>query len=92
MESAVGTGMGVLVALIIMCVVGGIAGLLASIVVKGTGFGLLGNIIVGIVGANIAGWILPALGINLGGIIGVIIAATIGAILVLLAIKLIRKA
>ena len=55
--------------------------------------GLLANIIVGIVGANIEGWILTAIGIHLGGgIIGVIIAATIGAVLVLLAIKLIRKA
>ncbi len=69
-----------------ICVIGGIAGWLASIVVKGTGMGLFGDIIVGIAGANIAGWIFPALGIN----IGVVIAATIGAILVLPAIKLIR--
>lgn len=76
-----------------ICVIGGIAGWLASIVVKGTGMGLFGDIIVGIAGANITGWMFPALGINIGDeIIGVIIAATIGAILMLPAIKLIRKA
>ncbi len=65
-----------------ICVIGGIAGWLASIVVKGTGMGLFSDIIVGIAGANITGWMFPALGINIGDeIIGVIIAATIGAFL-----------
>ena len=47
-------------------IVGAIAGWLAGLVVKGYGFGLIGNIVVGIVGAVIAGWLFPKIGINLG--------------------------
>ena len=52
--------------LIIWLIVGAIAGWLAGLIVKGFGFGLLGNIVVGIVGAFIAGFLLPRLGITLG--------------------------
>src|SRR5262249_54706083 len=54
-------------ALIILIIVGAIAGWLAGIIVKGVGFGLVGNIIVGIVGAFIGTWVLGALGIMIGG-------------------------
>ena len=50
--------------IIIWIIVGAIAGWLAGMVVKGGGFGLIGDIIVGIVGAMIAGWLLPQLGIR----------------------------
>ncbi len=60
---------------------------------KGYGFGLLGNIVVGIVGAFIAGWLFPALGVTLGtGIIAAIIHAAIGAIILLLLIRLVKSA
>ena len=63
-------------------IVGAIAGLLAGLVVKGSGFGLIGDIIVGIIGAVIAGWLSPRLGIYIGGgIISQIIAAFIGAVI-----------
>ena len=52
--------------IIIWLIVGAIAGWLAGMVVKGGGFGLIGDIIVGIVGAVIAGWLLPRLGIEIG--------------------------
>ena len=52
--------------IIIWLIVGAIAGWLAGMVVKGGGFGLIGDIIVGIVGAVIAGWLLPQLGIVIG--------------------------
>ena len=58
---------------------------------KGAGFGLVGNIIVGIAGALVAGFLLPNL-IPIGGIPGQIISATIGAIILLFVISLIRKA
>ena len=62
-------------------------------VVKGGGFGLIGDIIVGIVGAVIAGWLLPQLGIVIfGGIIAAIIDAFIGAVILLLIVKLIKRA
>ena len=79
--------------LIIFLIIGGIAGWLASMIVKGAGFGLVGDIIVGIIGAFIAGAILPRLGILIGGgIIGSIINATIGAVILLLVIKVIKRA
>lgn len=78
--------------IIIWLIVGGLAGWLAGLIVRGYGFGLLGNIIVGIVGALIAGWLLPQLGIMIGGgTLGEIINAVIGAIILLLIIGLIRR-
>src|SRR5450759_5808312 len=62
--------------------VGLIAGWLAGQIVQGTGFGIVGDLIVGIVGAFIGSWLLPQLGIHLGsGIIAAIINATIGALI-----------
>ena len=55
--------MGILAALVI----GAIAGWLAGLIVRGAGFGLIGNIVVGIIGALVAGWLLPQLGVVLGG-------------------------
>src|SRR6516162_5964039 len=54
-------------ALIIWLVIGAIAGWLAGMLVKGYGFGLVGNIVVGIAGAFIAGWLLPQIGFILAG-------------------------
>jgi uncharacterized membrane protein YeaQ/YmgE (transglycosylase-associated protein family) len=78
--------------LIIWILVGAVAGWLAGLIVKGGGFGLFGDIIVGIVGAFAGGWLLPRLGVFLGdGLVGVIVSATIGAIVLLLVLRLIRR-
>ena len=78
--------------LIILLIVGAIAGWLAGTIVKGYGFGLIGNIIVGIIGAFIGGWLFPSLGLwDLPGIVGVIVSATLGAIILLVIIGLIRR-
>ncbi|MBK8009038.1 MAG: GlsB/YeaQ/YmgE family stress response membrane protein [Rhizobiales bacterium] len=78
--------------LIILLIVGAVAGWLAGVIMKGFGFGLIGNIIVGIVGAAIASWLFPFLGVSLGaGIVGSIISATIGAIILLFIIGLVRR-
>ena len=80
-------------ALIIWLIVGAIAGWAAGQVVKGGGFGLIGDIIVGIVGAFIAGFLLPKIGLMIGGgIIGAIINAFIGAVILLLILRLIKRA
>ena len=80
-------------AIIILLIVGGIAGWLAGLIVTGGGFGLIGNIVVGIVGAVIAGWLLPRIGLYIGSdIIGDIINALIGAIILLVIIMLVRRA
>ena len=78
------------VAIIIMLAIGAVAGWLAGQVFSGSGFGLIGNIIVGIVGAIIAGYLLPGY-IPVAGIGGQIISATIGAIILLFVISLFRR-
>jgi len=66
---------------------------LAGQLIKGFGFGLIGNIIVGIVGAAIASYLLPAIGVSIAtGIVGSIIHATFGAVVLLLGIKLLKRA
>ena len=80
-------------AIIIILIVGAVAGWLAGLIVQGIGFGLLGNIVVGIVGAFIAAWLLPRIGIVIGGgMIASIINATIGAVILLVIIGLIKRA
>jgi uncharacterized membrane protein YeaQ/YmgE (transglycosylase-associated protein family) len=82
-----------LVAIFVWLIIGAIAGWLAGVVVKGGGFGLVGDIVVGIIGAVVAGYLFPTLGISLGGgIIGAIIAAAIGAVIILVIVKLIKRA
>jgi uncharacterized membrane protein YeaQ/YmgE (transglycosylase-associated protein family) len=77
--------------LLVILFVGLVAGWLAGQIVQGTGFGIIGDMAIGIVGAFIGDWMLPRLGIQLGfGIIGAIIDATIGAIVLLLIIRLVR--
>jgi uncharacterized membrane protein YeaQ/YmgE (transglycosylase-associated protein family) len=81
-------------AIIIALIVGGIAGWLAGLLVQGTGFGLVGDIVVGILGALIASWLFPMLGLSLavgGGIIGLIILAFIGAVILLLVVRVIKQ-
>ena len=77
--------------LLIIVVVGLVAGWLAGQLVQGTGFGLVGDLIIGVAGAFVGGWLLPQLGIRLGsGTISAIIDATIGALILLLIMRLVR--
>ncbi len=76
-----------------MLVIGAIAGWLSGKIMEGRGFGLLGNMVVGVVGAFVAGLIFPALGFSVGGgIFASILHATIGAIILLFLIGLIKRA
>ncbi|MGZ5850235.1 MAG: GlsB/YeaQ/YmgE family stress response membrane protein [Methyloceanibacter sp.] len=78
--------------ILVILLVGLIAGWLAGQVVQGTGFGLIGDICIGIVGAFIASWLFPQLGIHLGvGLVAEIVAATIGAIVLLVIVRLVRR-
>jgi uncharacterized membrane protein YeaQ/YmgE (transglycosylase-associated protein family) len=71
--------------LLVILIIGAIAGWLAGQIVQGTGFGLVADIALGIVGAFIGTWLLPQLGIRIGtGIVATIIVATIGAVVLLL--------
>ncbi|CAG9272703.1 GlsB/YeaQ/YmgE family stress response membrane protein [Paraburkholderia unamae] len=74
-------------------IIGAIAGWLAGVLVKGGGFGLFVDIIVGIVGAFIGGWLAGLLGIHIGaGMISSIITAIIGAVILLFIIRLFKRA
>ena len=74
-------------------VVGLVAGLLASLVMGGTGYGLIGDIIIGILGAFVGGWIFRSLGTSspIGGLPGVILVAFIGAVFLLFILRLLRR-
>ncbi|AOJ61932.1 hypothetical protein WJ32_05290 [Burkholderia ubonensis] len=79
--------------LIMWLIIGAIAGWLAGVLVKGGGFGLIVDIIVGIVGAVIGGWLAGLLGIHIGsGFIGSVIIAVAGAVILLFVIRLFRRA
>jgi uncharacterized membrane protein YeaQ/YmgE (transglycosylase-associated protein family) len=79
--------------LIVLVIVGLIAGWLAGQFVKGGGFGIVGDIIVGIIGALIAGWLFPVIGISIGGnIIWQIVAAFVGAVILLIIVRIIKRA
>lgn len=77
--------------IIIFLAIGALAGWLAGTLMKGRGFGLLGNIIVGIIGSVVGGFAFGLLGISAGGILGSIVTAVIGAVLLLFIISLIKK-
>jgi uncharacterized membrane protein YeaQ/YmgE (transglycosylase-associated protein family) len=73
--------------LLVILFVGLVAGWLAGQIVRGTGFGIVGDLIIGILGAFIGSWLLPHLG---NGIISAIVNATIGAVLLLFVVRLLR--
>jgi uncharacterized membrane protein YeaQ/YmgE (transglycosylase-associated protein family) len=79
--------------LIVILFVGLVAGWLAGKIVRGTGFGIVGDILIGIAGAFISSLLFPRLGFHLGvGIVSEIIYSAIGAIVLLLIVRLIRRA
>ena len=74
-------------------VVGLVAGWLAGMLVKGGGFGLAGDLVVGVIGAFLGGWLFSTLGASAGGgLLGSIIVATVGAIVLLFLVRLVKRA
>ena len=77
--------------ILVILFVGLIAGWLAGKIVRGTGFGIIGDIVVGIAGALVATFLFPKLGIHLGsGLLSEIIYSAIGAVVLLLIVRLVR--
>ena len=77
--------------LLVILFVGLVAGWIAGKIVRGTGFGIIGDILVGIAGALVASLLFPKLGIHIGsGIVSEIIYSAIGAVILLLIVRLIR--
>jgi uncharacterized membrane protein YeaQ/YmgE (transglycosylase-associated protein family) len=78
--------------LLIILAIGAVAGWLAGIIMKGGGYGLPGDIVIGIIGAFIGGFLFGLLGISAGGLIGQIITATVGAVMLIFVLRLVKKA
>ena len=79
--------------LLIFLVIGAIAGWLAGIIVKGYGFGLVGNVVVGVIGSFLGGWLFNRFDLLQGdGLIGALAGATIGAVILLFLLRLVRRA
>jgi uncharacterized membrane protein YeaQ/YmgE (transglycosylase-associated protein family) len=72
-------------------IIGLIAGWLAGKIMKGSGFGLIGDLVIGVIGALIGGFLFPLLGLSASGFIGSLIAAVFGAIVLLFLVGVIRK-
>jgi uncharacterized membrane protein YeaQ/YmgE (transglycosylase-associated protein family) len=73
--------------------VGLVAGWLAGVLVKGGGFGVIGDIVVGVIGAVLGGWLFSILGASVGGeLVGSIIVATVGAVVLLAIVRLVKRA
>jgi uncharacterized membrane protein YeaQ/YmgE (transglycosylase-associated protein family) len=78
--------------LLIILAIGAVAGWLAGIIMKGGGYGLPGDIVIGIIGAFIGSFLFGLLGISAGGLIGQIITATVGAVVLIFLLRLVKKA
>ena len=73
--------------------VGLVAGWLAGVLVKGGGFGLVGDLVVGVIGAFLGGWLFSMFGASAGGgLLGSILVATIGAIVLLVIVRFVKRA
>jgi uncharacterized membrane protein YeaQ/YmgE (transglycosylase-associated protein family) len=80
--------------IVIWLLIGAVAGFLAGLIMEGGGFGLIGNIIIGILGAVVAGYLFPRLGVSIpvaDPLVRSIIVSTIGAIILLFVIGLLRR-
>jgi uncharacterized membrane protein YeaQ/YmgE (transglycosylase-associated protein family) len=78
--------------IIVTLIIGALAGWLGSVIYKGSGLGLIGNIVVGIIGSFVGYWLLGKLGVHLGtGWIGAILTGALGAIIILVLLNLIIK-
>ena len=73
-------------------IVGLVAGWLAGVIMKGGGFGVVGDIVVGIIGALLGGWLFSTMGVSAGGgLLGAIVVALIGAIILIFLLRLIKR-
>jgi uncharacterized membrane protein YeaQ/YmgE (transglycosylase-associated protein family) len=78
--------------LVVIVIVGIVAGWLAGTIVRGGDYGLIGDLVVGVIGAFIGDWLLPQLGIHLGtGMVALVVNATLGAIVLLIFLRLISR-
>ena len=80
------------VAFVWFVVVGFVAGLIAGLIMKGSGYGILGDIVVGVLGSLLGGGVVQALGVPFGeGLLGAVLVATFGAVMLVMILRLIRR-
>ncbi len=72
-------------------IIGGLAGWLAGNLMKGEGYGLLVNIVLGLIGGLVGGWAFGLLGLATTSVVGQLICATVGAVLLILLVRVLRK-
>lgn len=72
-------------------IIGGVAGWLAGRIMKGEGYGVIMNILLGIVGGLVGGWVFSLLGLATTSMIGQLICATVGAVLLIVLVRALRK-
>jgi uncharacterized membrane protein YeaQ/YmgE (transglycosylase-associated protein family) len=72
-------------------IIGLVAGFLAGHIMKGGGFGLVGNLVIGVIGALLGGWLFGVLGISAGGLIGSLVTAVVGAVVLLFIVGFFKK-
>jgi uncharacterized membrane protein YeaQ/YmgE (transglycosylase-associated protein family) len=89
--SAVGAGVGLVLGIVITILIGAVVGWLAGVIVGGSGTGFWGDVAFGIGGSILAGQVLPLLGIGIPGPFGAFIAALLGAIALILIVRLLRR-
>jgi uncharacterized membrane protein YeaQ/YmgE (transglycosylase-associated protein family) len=77
--------------LVMFLLVGLVAGWLAGKIMKGSGYGLVGDLVVGVVGSFLGAWLFGLLGISAGGILGLLVASVVGALLLLFVLRLVRR-
>lgn len=77
--------------LIFLCI-GILAGWLAGKIMKGSGFGLLGDMVVGVIGAFLGGWLFGMMGIATWGLAGTFVTALVGALVLLFLVRLLKRA
>ena len=73
-------------------IIGIAAGWIAGQIMKGSGFGVIGDLVIGAIGGVLGGYLFGLLGVNLGGLIGQLITAVIGAVVLIAVIRLIKRA
>jgi uncharacterized membrane protein YeaQ/YmgE (transglycosylase-associated protein family) len=73
-------------------IIGAVAGWLAGVLMKGGGFGLIGDIVVGIIGAVVGGWLAGMVGLHIGsGLVSSLITATVGAVLLIFILRMFKR-
>lgn len=77
--------------IILFLVIGLVAGWLAGRIMRGRGLGLVGDMVIGVIGALLGGWLFDLLGLSFGGILGSIVTALVGAIILLYLLRLVKR-